>query len=124
MFSTGPGRLCNLDNCCHYNDLGNDILSHYIGQRIVIGSKREPSAWQPLSGTEVCFTTRFPCALNHVVRCAAPQQVGKSRVGTQRIEYRIDFKIDEVNGALLICLVEPLKRFILAAQFGIDFRYG
>jgi hypothetical protein len=23
------------DNCCHYNDLGNDILSRYIGQSIV-----------------------------------------------------------------------------------------
>jgi hypothetical protein len=27
------------DNCCHYNDLGNDVLSRYIGQSIVTALK-------------------------------------------------------------------------------------
>jgi hypothetical protein len=31
------------DNCCHYNDLGNDILSRYIGQSIVTALKTSPA---------------------------------------------------------------------------------
>ena len=31
------------DNCCHYNDLGNDILSHYIGQSIVMVLNTSPA---------------------------------------------------------------------------------
>jgi len=31
------------DNCCHYNDLGNDVLSRYIGQSIVTALKTSPA---------------------------------------------------------------------------------
>jgi hypothetical protein len=31
------------DNCCHYNDAGNDVLSRYIGQSIVTALKPSPS---------------------------------------------------------------------------------
>lgn len=31
------------DNCCHYNDAGNDILSRYIGQSIVTALKTSPA---------------------------------------------------------------------------------
>jgi hypothetical protein len=31
------------DNCCHYNNLGNDVLSRYIGQSIVTVLKTSPS---------------------------------------------------------------------------------
>jgi len=32
------------DNCCHYNDRGNEVLARYIGQSIVtaLNSKRVP----------------------------------------------------------------------------------
>ena len=36
-------EIVYLDNCCHYNDLGNDILSHYIGQRIVMVLNASPA---------------------------------------------------------------------------------
>jgi len=31
------------DNCCHYNDLGNDVLSRYIGQNIGTALKTNPA---------------------------------------------------------------------------------
>jgi len=31
------------DNCCHYNDLGNDVLSRYIGQSVVTALKTSPA---------------------------------------------------------------------------------
>jgi hypothetical protein len=31
------------DNCCHYNDPGNDILSRYVGQSIVTALKNNPA---------------------------------------------------------------------------------
>jgi hypothetical protein len=31
------------DNCCHYNNLGNDILSRYIGESIVTALKNNPA---------------------------------------------------------------------------------
>jgi hypothetical protein len=31
------------DNCCHYNEAGNDVLAHYIGQNIVTALKTSPA---------------------------------------------------------------------------------
>jgi hypothetical protein len=31
------------DNCCHYNDLGNDILSYYVGKSIVMVLNARPA---------------------------------------------------------------------------------
>jgi hypothetical protein len=31
------------DNCCHYNELGNEVLSRYIGQSIVTSLKASPA---------------------------------------------------------------------------------
>jgi hypothetical protein len=43
------------DNCCHYNDLGNDLLAHYIGRSIVttlnLSPANRPRLFQPNRST-------------------------------------------------------------------------
>lgn len=37
------GEIVYRDNCCHYNDVGNEILARHIGQSIVTELKRNPA---------------------------------------------------------------------------------
>jgi hypothetical protein len=37
------GETVYRDNCCHYNDAGNDVLARYIGQSIVTAIKTSPA---------------------------------------------------------------------------------
>src|ERR1044072_314204 len=52
----------------------------------------------------------------------ALRDAGKARIGTQRIEYWFDFKMDHVERALIVRLLEVSQRFFLHPQSRVNRR--